>query len=305
MGAATERRTVPGSHTDVAFKLRAATIADAEACGRIIYEAFSRLAERHHFPPDFPSPEAGVEMARGFVAHLSVFGVVAEHDGRVIGSNFLTEFDEIRAVGPITVDPASQARGVGRRLMEAVMERAAGAAGVRLVQDAFNTASMSLYASLGFDAREPLAVVRGVPTNRRAAAAGVEVRAMRDEDLPGCAELCRKVHGVERTGELRLTIGRLGSTVLLRGGRVAAYASAPRFWVLNHGVAETEEDMRSLLLGAGATSAEPLSFLLPIRQAGFFRWCLSEGFRVVKPMTLMTVGKYQEPRGCYFPSVLY
>jgi len=304
MRNATEQSTPRRSPADGSVSLRPAREGDAEACGRIIFEAFRRLAERHHFPPDFPSAEAGVEMARGFIAHPSVFGVVAEHDGRVIGSNFLTEFDEIRAVGPITVDPASQARGVGRRLMQAVMERAAGAAGVRLVQDAFNTASISLYASLGFDAREPLALVRGVPTSR-AAAAGVEVRPMREEDLPGCAELCRKVHGVERTGELRLTIGRLGSTVLLRGGRVAAYVSAPRFWVLNHGVAETEEDMRALLLAAGAAGAEPLSFLLPIQQAGFFRWCLSEGFRVVKPMTLMTVGKYHEPRGHYFPSVLY
>ncbi|HZN64605.1 MAG TPA: GNAT family N-acetyltransferase [Tepidisphaeraceae bacterium] len=304
MRNATEQSTPRRSPADGSVSLRPAREGDAEACGRIIFEAFRRLAERHHFPPDFPSAEAGVEMARGFIAHPSVFGVVAEHDGRVIGSNFLTEFDEIRAVGPITVDPASQARGVGRRLMQAVMERAAGAAGVRLVQDAFNTASISLYASLGFDAREPLALVRGVPTSR-AAAAGVEVRPMCEEDLPGCAELCRKVHGVERTGELRLTIGRLGSTVLLRGGRVAAYVSAPRFWVLNHGVAETEEDMRALLLAAGAAGAEPLSFLLPIQQAGFFRWCLSEGFRVVKPMTLMTVGKYHEPRGHYFPSVLY
>ena len=304
MRNATEQSTPRRSPADGSVSLRPAREGDAEACGRIIFEAFRRLAERHHFPPDFPSAEAGVEMARGFIAHPSVFGVVAEHDGRVIGSNFLTEFDEIRAVGPITVDPASQARGVGRRLMQAVMERAAGAAGVRLVQDAFNTASISLYASLGFDAREPLALVRGVPASR-AAAAGVEVRPMREDDLPGCAELCRKVHGVERTGELRLTIGRLGSTVLLRGGRVAAYVSAPRFWVLNHGVAETEEDMRALLLAAGAAGAEPLSFLLPIQQAGFFRWCLSEGFRVVKPMTLMTVGKYHEPRGHYFPSVLY
>jgi hypothetical protein len=128
---------------------------------------------------------------------------------------------------------------------------------------------------------------------------------MREDDLPGCAELCRKVHGVERTGELRLTIRRLGPMVLLRNGSVAAYASAPRFWVLNHGVAESEEDMRALLLAAGAAGAEPLSLLVPIRQADFFRWCLSEGFRVVKPMNLMTVGKYREPRGSYYPSVLY
>jgi hypothetical protein len=44
---------------------------------------------------------------------------------------------------------------------------------------------------------------------------------------------------------------------------------------------------------------------LPTRQASFFQWSLSEGFRAVKPMTLMAMGSYQEPKGCYFPSVLY
>jgi hypothetical protein len=52
-------------------------------------------------------------------------------------------------------------------------------------------------------------------------------------------------------------------------------------------------------------SSDPLSFLLPTPQASFFRWCLSEGLRAVKPMTLMAMGSYQEPEGCYFPSVLY
>jgi hypothetical protein len=74
---------------------------------------------------------------------------------------------------------------------------------------------------------------------------------------------------------------------------------------MNHGVAETGQDMEALILGAASMSSEPVSFLLPSRQASFFRWCLAEGLRVIKPMTLMTMGKYQEPSGTYFPSVLY
>jgi hypothetical protein len=63
--------------------------------------------------------------------------------------------------------------------------------------------------------------------------------------------------------------------------------------------------MKALILGVGALSLQPLSFLLPTRQAGFFRWCLREGLRVVKPVTLMVMGEYQEPKGCYFPSGFY
>ena len=79
----------------------------------------------------------------------------------------------------------------------------------------------------------------------------------------------------------------------------------PRSWLANHGVAETEEDMQVLLLGAARMARQPISFLMPIRRAALFRWCLTQGFRAIRPMTLMTIGEYREPQGSYFPSVLY
>ncbi|MDQ3802439.1 MAG: GNAT family N-acetyltransferase [Acidobacteriota bacterium] len=111
------------------IRIRPATPDDAEACGRIIYEAFKGVAERHNFRPDFPSADAGAQLAHLFINDPAVFGVVAESGGRVVGSNFLSEWDPVRGVGPITIDPELQARGVGRRLMEAVVERGRGAAG--------------------------------------------------------------------------------------------------------------------------------------------------------------------------------
>lgn len=136
--------------------LRPAELADAEACGRITYAAFRRINESRGFPPDFPSVEAATRLARAMIADPAVFGIVAASGGGVVGSNFLTEGDPIRGVEPITVDPEHQGGGVGRRLMQAVIERGASGRGVRLVQGAFNTVSLSLYASLGFEAREPL-----------------------------------------------------------------------------------------------------------------------------------------------------
>ena len=43
----------------------------------------------------------------------------------------------------------------------------------------------------------------------------------------------------------------LTSYVVIRDGRLTAYASALHFWPLNHAVAETEDDMQALLMGAG------------------------------------------------------
>jgi predicted N-acetyltransferase YhbS len=284
-------------------EIRSATPADAEACGRIIFEAFRGIADQHGFPWDFLSVVAGTQLATTFIAAPSIYGVVAELDGRVVGSNFMAEGDPIRGIGPITVDPSVQGSGVGRRLMEAALERAGDAMGVRLVQDAFNTRSMSLYAALGFDVREPLLLMQGTP--RSGPDRGYAVRSMTAADVDACGALCTSVHGVERTHELQEALRVFSPFVLEREGHITGYLSAATFWLMNHGMAETELDMRALLAGAGSMSTEPLSLLLPTRQANLFRWCLHQGMRGIKPMTLMTMGHYREPKGCYFPSVLY
>jgi predicted N-acetyltransferase YhbS len=283
--------------------LRPATPADAEACGRVIYEAFVGIADAHRFPHDFPSVEHTTRLARMMTGHPAIFGVVAEGGGRVVGCNFLDERDAIRGVGPMTIDPAFQGRGIGRQLMRAVIDRGRDAAGVRLVQDAFNTVSMSLYASLGFDAREPLALMRGKPAGKPSREG--EARLVGEADVAECADLCRRVHGFDRGNELRDSTHFFGPMLLRRGGRVVAYASAPTFWPLNHGVGETEDDLFDLLLAAGTANQEPLSLLVPIRRSDFFRRCLAAGLRVVKPMTLMSVGEYHEPKGAFYPSVAY
>lgn len=63
--------------------------------------------------------------------------------------------------------------------------------------------------------------------------------------------------------------------------------------------------MRALIAGTSASTGEPISFLLPVPQASLFQWCIGEGFRVVKPMLLMSKGEYAEPYGTWFPSVSY
>jgi GNAT superfamily N-acetyltransferase len=285
--------------------IRPATDADADACGRICYEGFRAANERHGFAPIFPSVEAAARRVGAFIRHPAVFGVVAESGdgGRIVGFNFLSERDPIRAVGPIVIDPAVQGHGIGRRLMEAVLQRARGARGVRLLQDTFNMQSLALYAALGFDAKELLIALAGAPTS--APPPEWEIRPLTEADVAGCAALHERVHGYPRTNELRIALATGSPAVALRGGRVRAYMAAPTFWIANHGVAETEADMQALLLGAARIAAEPLSFLLPVRHAALFRWCLAEGFRAIKPMTLMTIGEYREPQGSYFPSVLY
>ena len=282
--------------------LREPEATDAARCAEIVFEAFGALHDHHRFQRDFPALEAAAGLLDMFIAHPQIWGVLAEVDGQIMGSNFLDERSPIRGVGPITVAPEGQDSGVGRRLMEAVLERGKEAPGIRLLQDAFHMRSLALYEMLGFDVKEGVAVVTGSPRER--ALSDHEVRPLEDQDLDACEELCLAVHGYERTNELRDAQQAFTPFVALRDGRIVAYASAVSFWPMNHGVAETAADMQALLVGAAASIDEPLAFLAPLRSE-LFRWSLQQGLRLVKPMNVMALGDYRDPQGSWFPSVLY
>ena len=286
------------------FEIRPAVPADAEAVGRIGYEAFRSFHESRGFAPDFPNVETAIGLASAQIADPKIFGVVAIRGAEIVGSNFLSEGDPIRGVGPISVHPGHQGLGIGRRLMQAVIDRGSGAPGIRLVQDAFNTGTMALYTSLGFDAREPLAVLSGSP--KGVLPDDFHVRRMTPGDLKEAAALSKRVHGFARTADLEAALVQAEPLVLERDGRITAYMAMPTFWLLNHAVAETDLDLEAMIRGAAVAAGDkPLGFLMPIRRAALFRWCLSQGMRVVKPMTLMSRGRYAEPDGAYLPSVLY
>ena len=282
--------------------LREPEATDAARCAEIVFEAFGALHDHHRFQRDFPALEAAAGLLDMFIAHPQIWGVLAEVDGQIVGSNFLDERSPIRGVGPITVAPEGQDSGVGRRLMEAVLERGKEAPGIRLLQDAFHMRSLALYEMLGFDVKEGVAVVTGSPRER--ALSDHEVRPLEGQDLDECEELCLAVHGYERTNELRDAQQAFTPFVALRDGRIVAYASAVSFWPMNHGVAETAADMQALMVGAAASIDEPLAFLAPLRSE-LFRWSLQQGLRLVKPMNVMALGDYREPQGSWFPSVLY
>jgi hypothetical protein len=205
-------------------------------------------------------------------------------------------------VGPITIAPDAQDAGVGRKLMDAVLQRGADAPGIRLVQDGFHMRSLSLYSSLGFDVIASCVVMNGKP--RGEPVEGVDVRPVTEEDVEDCEALCKQVHGFERTGALRDSIQASAPFAAVRNGRIVAYATVLTFWPMAYGVAEREDDMKALLLGAAAAIDEPIALLVPL-QSGLFHWCLEQGLRGVKPMNVMSRGEYQEPRGSWFPSVLY
>jgi len=279
--------------------IRPATPAHAPECGRILYAAFATLAAQHNFPPHFPSVEVATSATSLLFNHPGFYGLVAERDGRIVGSNFADMRSPIAGVGPISVDPAMQNKGIGRRLMRALMDHAtmSNVAGIRLIQHGYNNRSLCLYTRLGFQVREPLSMMQGPPLKARFAGYGVRQATL--ADIPACNLLFRAAHGFDQSRALADAIGQNSASVVEHLGPITGYTTGIGLYF--HAVAQTNWDLKALI---GAATAFPgPGFLVPTRNHEVFAWCLDNGLRLVTQMTLMSIGLYNEPAGAYLASV--
>jgi predicted N-acetyltransferase YhbS len=282
--------------------LRPGRAEDAEILGNICFEAFNAISKAHSFPPDFPSPDASAGLISMLLSRPDVYSVVAEDaNGKVVGSNFLWESDTVSGVGPITVDVNVQNSSYGRALMEDVIRRSddQGHPSVRLVQAAFHNRSLSLYSKLGFNTVEPLSNIQGPPLGIKIA--GYKVHKMTTRDLEVADAVAFRVHGHTRHNEVAAAVAQGSAMLVERNGHVTGYTTGVGFF--GHSVGETNQDLQALI-GAADSFAGP-GFLLPTRNSELLRWCFSQGLKIVQPLTLMSRGIYQEPRGAYLPSILF
>jgi GNAT superfamily N-acetyltransferase len=301
--------------TEYTFRLRPGSIDDADKVGKIIFEAFSAIADKHGFPPDFQSVDAGRGLASSFLSNPRFYSIVAEDtsssnstgEGKrmVVGSNFLDERSNIVAgVGPLTIDPKYQNKGTGRQLMIDVLERAKNKnfPAIRLLQASYHNRSLALYASLGFEVREPISAMQGKPI--REVIPGRSVRTATESDVESCNAICKAVHSHDRNGELQDSIKQGSAKVVLHGDKITGYTCGLTYF--NHSVGLTNDDLKVLI--SSATDDDSYGgpgILIPTRNTQLFRWCLDHGLRLVQQLTLMTIGLYNEPAGSYMPSVLY
>jgi len=186
--------------------------------------------------------------------------------------------------------------------MHAVLERSAAqhCQGVRLLHATYHTRALSLYAKLGFVVRDLVAKVTGGPLPLQIP--GYTVRPGNLTDLETCNQLCRRVHGNDRGGELHDALQHGTATVVEHEGCLSGYftgsgVSGP------HAVGETTAAVKALI--AAVATVDRGSFRIPLRNGGLVQWCLGHGFRVEVPETLMSLGFYQEPVGAFLPSGLY
>ena len=291
----------------VAPTLRSVLPDDADAVGTMVYEAFKDTAERHNFEPAFPSPELAQVIVRLLVQTEGYATYLLTDGDRPVACNFGDERDEVVGVGPVAVAVDKQGQGLGRRVMEALIERAEqnGVRSIRLVQVAYNMQSFSLYHKLGFNAKGLLGNIRGRP--------GADqqprdtVREYTPDDLEACNALHRDVHDINRRHDIEFIANFAPPLVVERGSEIAGYLS--RFpgeeTFITHGVTRDEQALRDLIIGMAATSPGNVHMLLPAAHAETLRWAMANGFELLELDSYMVRGEYQEPMGCWGPSPFY
>ncbi len=284
----------------MALELVPATEEEIPTLSRICHEAFSELHDRFGIERDIADAAVGEMIISQVVKRPDYTGVMALLDGKVVGSNFLVQADEVAGVGPITVDPAVQSKGIGRALMQWVIDEARRREirQTRLFQEALNTTSLSLYTSLGFDWRDSAALMQALPAEEE----DPTVRPVTTEDLPAVAELSRSAYGFSRAGDAaRLIEWQVPGFVRVLDGRPVGYHFATLF---GHAGAIDDEILIGLASQAARHLPAPLArYICPMGRLGFYRKALAAGHRTVKMLSYMSLGEYIAPDGPHFPSI--
>ncbi|MGA1195399.1 MAG: GNAT family N-acetyltransferase [Candidatus Latescibacterota bacterium] len=268
---------------------------DTETCADSMYIAFTTVDQKHGFPSYFTDRNHATHATQSLITNPHIYGIVATENNRVIASAFMNEKRPIRSIGPVSVHPHFQGHGIGRKLMEHLLKRAQDAPSIRLTQDAFNTTSLSLYTSLGFALVESLVWIEGKFKNKPHNNA--QIVALDTSNYNDCLALCNQVLGFYRGPDTFTDVWGI-----FRNNQLTAYTTG--LSADGYTLAQTEDDLRTLILGLATQQLDTLSFLLPTHHTTFLLWCLSSGLKIKKPLNLMAKGNYQPPNGLYFPNLL-
>lgn len=285
---------------------------DVVRAGEVIVSAFNDVFTRHGFPQPFPSPEIGIGLARGYLHLEPQECFVAVEGGQVVGSGFIHVRGDTAGIGPITVDPACQAAGVGREIMMAVMHAGRHCPSLRLVQDAFNLTSFALYSKLDFVACGTVVGLAGQGLSPIRHAHGITVRDMTAEDIAGVTALDTLLTGITRPQDLQFFLGRPPQLIGFLEGKLVGYLCLLRTGAgtfLGPAAATDPAVLRALIARAiEAERGKAVRMRLPGRHAELLCDLLKMGFHVEVLENYMVRGPWKTPKGvdllALFPEAL-
>ena len=221
------------SHQVVTAPLTEGDLPDAEQVFRTAFGSFLGAPE-----PDTFYSDRDYVYGRWRAPHVAALG--ATRDGRLVGSNFATNWGSVGFFGPLTVHVDCQDRGVAKALLAATMGQfdAWGTRHVGLFTFPHSPKHLALYQKFGFHARF-LTAIMSIPVRPAPAPGGWQrFNALDEPEQAAALHACREVAetlclGLDLSCEIRAVRDQgLGDTVLLWGSDgLAAFA------VCHHGPA--------------------------------------------------------------------
>ena len=283
--------------------IRPMTEADVPAVGEIIAVAFNDVFQRHGFPAPWPEPQAAVIMPSLYLNYPGARGFVAQRDGRVVGSGFALIRGDKAGIGPVSVAPEAQGSGAGRAIMERLLEEVRDCSSVRLIQEAFNTASFSLYTKLGFVVRDVAPLLVAEDPQPEPPANPPAVRPMTPADLESVAALDERLTGMRRRVDFAHLLSLASQLVSERDGRLTGFlcrALLGDSTLLAPAAAEEPDDLKALLCRAVELPGPRLTHIRPTAsQPEVLRYVFDSGFVISNIGTYMVRGEWQPPRGAH------
>ena len=217
-----------GSHvaSPVVSALSEKDLPEAERIFRVAFGTFLGAPD-----PELFWADRDYVYGRQRAPHVASFG--ATLNGKIVGSNFATNWGSVGFFGPITVRPDLQERGIAQALLAKTMEQfdAWGTQHVGLFTFAQSAKHVGLYQKYGFYARFLTAIMSSPVAPRQSTTRwsrfGELNVAQQNEALLSCQDIADTLcPGLDLTEEIRATHAQgLGDTVLLEGPNgIAAFA---------------------------------------------------------------------------------
>ena len=199
--------------------------------------------------------------------------VVALDDaGLLLGAAFFHPRETHVGVGIVSVSPSAFGQGVARAMMEEII-RAADGMPLRLVSNAMNIDSFSLYTRLGFVPQMLLQSMTMQVPEEGFPGMGSRVRPATAADVVAIADLEFRLNGIRKEKDYRYFIeNQAGCWRLVviekSDGNLAGFLAAsvlPAEIMLGQGVAEDEVTMRELMIGLMDQSfrGKSVAFIIP------------------------------------------
>jgi GNAT superfamily N-acetyltransferase len=155
-------------------------------------------------------------------------GFVAQECGAVIGTGLCwKQGDSHGSLGAIIVSPEHQGKGIGRKLMNLVLEELAG----RCTLLNATPAGQPLYESLGFKATGTIHQHQGtmVATLPVALAQGERIRTITTDDIAKLVALANRASGMSRDNVLKQLACAAEGAALERNGELVGFSMMRRF----------------------------------------------------------------------------